>query len=124
VSRPYEKIYCAGDIENRIKECQLDLFADRTSSATMRAYQVRLWFASFAYVPPLRPAPHRPQGHAVPQGQLHSHPPLAAQNRRPRADLGPPHQARYVLVVFRSTRLQDSPLRGSPPRRADEPETV
>jgi len=47
----YEEIYCArGDMENRIKECQLDLFADRTSSATMRANQLRLWFASMAYV--------------------------------------------------------------------------
>jgi hypothetical protein len=47
----YEDVYCArGDIENRIKEQQLDLFADRTSAATMRANQLRLWFASFAYV--------------------------------------------------------------------------
>ena len=46
----YEKIYCArGDMENRIKECQGDLFADRTSTATMRANQLRLWLASFAY---------------------------------------------------------------------------
>ncbi len=46
-----ENIYCArGDMENRIKECQLDLFADRTSTATMRANQLRLWFASMAYV--------------------------------------------------------------------------
>ncbi len=47
----YEDVYCArGDVENRIKEQQLDLFADRTSAATMRANQLRLWFASFAYV--------------------------------------------------------------------------
>ncbi len=47
----YEKVYCArGDMENRIKECQGDLFADRTSTATMRANQLRLWLASFAYV--------------------------------------------------------------------------
>ena len=47
----YERIYCArGDMENRIKECQADLFADRTSAATMRANQLRLWFASMAYV--------------------------------------------------------------------------
>ena len=47
----YEKVYCArGDMENRIKECQGDLFADRTSAATMRANQLRLWFASMAYV--------------------------------------------------------------------------
>jgi hypothetical protein len=37
-------------MENRIKECQLDLFADRTSAATMRANQLRLWFASMAYL--------------------------------------------------------------------------
>jgi hypothetical protein len=62
--RLYEEIYCArGDMENRIKECQLDLFADRTSAATMRANQppsrpgvlstgglgLRLWFAAMAY---------------------------------------------------------------------------
>jgi Transposase DDE domain group 1 len=47
----YEKLYCArGEMENRIKECQLDLYADRTSTATMRANQLRLWFASMAYV--------------------------------------------------------------------------
>ena len=39
-----------GWLENRIKEGQGDLFADRTSAATMRANQLRLWFASMAYV--------------------------------------------------------------------------
>ena len=49
--RLYEKLYCVrGDMENRIKEQQLDLFADRTSTATLRANQLRLYFASFAYV--------------------------------------------------------------------------
>jgi hypothetical protein len=47
----YEQRYCArGEMENRIKECQLDLFSDRTSTATMAANQLRLWFSSFAYV--------------------------------------------------------------------------
>ena len=47
----YEKLFCArGEMENRIKEQQLFLFADRTSSATMRANQLRLWFSSVAYV--------------------------------------------------------------------------
>ena len=47
----YERVYCArGEMENRIKEQQLDLFADRTSTATMAANQLRLWFSSFAYV--------------------------------------------------------------------------
>ena len=47
----YEVQYCArGDMENRIKEQQLYLFADRTSASTMRANQLRLWFSSVAYV--------------------------------------------------------------------------
>jgi hypothetical protein len=47
----YEEVYCArGDMENRIKEQQLGLFADRTSSHTMRANQLRLYFSSFAYI--------------------------------------------------------------------------
>jgi hypothetical protein len=46
----YEEIYCArGDMENRIKEQQLGMFADRTSTATMRGNQLRLWIASLAY---------------------------------------------------------------------------
>jgi hypothetical protein len=47
----YTQVYCArGEMENRIKEQQLFLFADRTSSATMRANQLRLWFSAVAYV--------------------------------------------------------------------------
>jgi hypothetical protein len=47
----YEDLYCArGDMENRIKEQQLGLFADRTSSATFSANHLRLWFSSVAYV--------------------------------------------------------------------------
>ena len=45
----YEDLCCArGDMENRIKEQQLDLFADRTSTATMRANQLRLYFLAFS----------------------------------------------------------------------------
>lgn len=47
----YEQFYCArGEAENRIKECQLDMFADRLSANLFRVNQMRLWFASFAYV--------------------------------------------------------------------------
>ena len=47
----YEDLYCArGDMENRIKEQQLALFADRTSSATLRANQLRLYWSTLAYV--------------------------------------------------------------------------
>jgi hypothetical protein len=47
----YEQDYGArGEMENRIQEQQLHLFADRTSCATMRANQVRLYCYSIAYV--------------------------------------------------------------------------
>ena len=47
----YEDLYCArGDMENRIKEQQLYLFADRTSTATLRGNQIRLYFSSVAYL--------------------------------------------------------------------------
>ena len=46
----YEEFYCArGEAENRIKEQQLGLFADRTSTAYMRSNQLRLYFSSLAY---------------------------------------------------------------------------
>ena len=46
----YEQLYCArGDMENRIKE-QFSLFADRVSSETMRANQMRLYLSTVAYV--------------------------------------------------------------------------
>ena len=47
----YEDEYCArGEMENRIKEQKTFLFSDRTSAATMRANQLRLWFSSVAYL--------------------------------------------------------------------------
>ena len=49
--RLYEEIYCArGDMENRIKEQQLGLFADRTSTRKLAANQLRLYFSAFAYL--------------------------------------------------------------------------
>jgi hypothetical protein len=47
----YEATYCArGEMENRIKEQQMGLFADRTSTGTMRGNQLRLYFSSIAYI--------------------------------------------------------------------------
>jgi hypothetical protein len=47
----YEQFYCArGDMENRIKEQQQDLFADRTSTHWMASNQLRLWFSAFAHL--------------------------------------------------------------------------
>lgn len=47
----YERFYCArGDMENRIKEQQQDLFADRTSTHWMASNQLRLWFSALAHL--------------------------------------------------------------------------
>lgn len=47
----YEDLYCArGEMENRIKEQQLELFADRTSTHFLKSNQLRLWMSSVAYV--------------------------------------------------------------------------
>lgn len=47
----YENVYCSrGEMENRIKEQKTFLFSGRTSAATMRANQLRLWFSSVAYM--------------------------------------------------------------------------
>ncbi len=47
----YTEKYCPrGDMENRIKEQQLELFADRTSTQTFESNQLRLWLSSMAYV--------------------------------------------------------------------------
>jgi hypothetical protein len=49
--RLYEDLYCArGEMENRIKEQQLYLFADRTSTRSFRGNQIRLYFSSVAYL--------------------------------------------------------------------------
>ena len=46
----YETIYCArGEMENRIKEQQMGLFADRTSTASFGSNQIRLYFSSIGY---------------------------------------------------------------------------
>jgi len=62
----YEQEYCArGDMENRIKEQQLMLFADRTSCATMRANQIRLALSTAAYI-----VMRALRAHGLPQTEL------------------------------------------------------
>jgi hypothetical protein len=78
----YEQIYCArGDMENRIKECQMDLFSDRTSSHTIRANQLRLWFSAAAYVLLTRSAKTGPWPDQPGDGDLWHHTRTTAQNR-------------------------------------------
>ena len=112
-ARPlYEKLYCArGDMENRIKECQLDLFADRTSAATMRANQLRLWFASMAYA--LLSALRRRAlaAHRARPRHLRHHPGQAAQDRRAGDRQCPARPRRHGLRLSLRRRL---PPRASP----------
>ena len=79
----YEDVYCArGDMENRIKECQLDLdgrphaghhHARQPAAAVARIDGLRA---------PVRAAPHRPCRNRAGSGDLRHHPPQAAENRR------------------------------------------
>ena len=93
----YEELYCArGDMENRIKEQQLALFADRTSTATMRANQLRLYFSSLAYcaLQALRRA--RAQRHLTGARSVRHHTAQAAQARR----AGACHGTQYLGLVL------------------------
>ncbi len=122
----YETIYCArGEMENRIKECQLDLFADRTSSATMRANQLRLWFSSLAYVL-MCAAPDRPRGDGIGQCHLRHDPAEAAQDRRAGADQRAPGQRRHGLRLPVAGRVRTGPRRAEPSLRLSrhEPDTA
>jgi len=103
----YEAIYCArGEMENRIKECQLDRFADRTSAATMRANQLRLWFASRGLRAALRLAPHWPGAHAVRRGDMRHHPPQAVEACRPGAHQRATHQTRHGVRLSLAGRVR------------------
>ena len=84
-------------MENHIKECQLDMFADRTSAATMRTNQLRLWFASMGLRAALRPARHRPRSNPLRRRHLRNHPLEAAQDRRPSDDQRLTPQGRHDL---------------------------
>src|SRR6516164_9221548 len=107
----YEKVYCArGDMENRIKECQTDLFADRTSAKTMRANQLRLWVRGDGLCAGLRLAPDCPAAHAVCRGDLRYDPPQAVQDRRAGASQRPPHQDRDGLRLSLPKRVRPRPF--------------
>jgi hypothetical protein len=95
-------------MENRIKECQLDLFADRTSANPMRANQLRRWFASMAYV---MVAALRRIGLKHTQiadatcGSIR----LKLQDRRPRHRQCATGQNRYGLSLPMGTRVRARP---------------
>ena len=112
----YEDTYCPrGDMENRIKDCQLDLFANRMSAHAYKANQLRLLLAAFAYVliDGIRrvalkkddPGQDRPQ----------YHPPEISEGRRQSHQLRATHQA----LPARCLPLQRPLLQG--PRRPGAP---
>lgn len=69
----YEQEYCArGEMENRIKEQQLYLFADRTSCATMRANQIRLYLSTVAYIVMRALREHGLKGTEMAKAQCHT----------------------------------------------------
>ncbi len=79
-------LYCArGDMENRIKEQQLDLFADRTSTATMRANQIRLYFSSLRLRAAVRAAPLGLGRYRAGARPVRHDPPEAPEDRGPGA---------------------------------------
>ena len=105
----YERVYCPrGNMENTIKEQQLDLFSDRTSASRFAANQLRILFSAFASI--LFVALRR---------ALHGHPPgprhrrnaaaQAPQDRRPRHGLGAKGQGRHGLRTPVGRRLRTRP---------------
>ena len=87
----YEQLYCArGEMENRIKE-QLSLFADRMSTETLRANQLRLYFSSLAYVLGRGLAAVGLGGYGVGGSPSGYYPAEVAENRRTGAHHRAPH---------------------------------
>jgi hypothetical protein len=98
----YEDLYCArGEMENRIKEQQMDLFADRTSTATVWSNQVRLWFS------------HAAQALALRVGGLHADAGLPADGASGNGDgrghvRDDPHETAEDRSVCETDRAADS----------------
>ena len=90
----YEDTYCPrGDMENRIKDCQLDLFANRMSAHAYKANQLRLLLAAFAYVLIDGIPPRRPEKDDPGQGRPQYHTPETSEARRQSHQLSATHQA-------------------------------
>jgi len=101
----YEKLYCArGEAENRIGE-QFELFADRASSATIAANQLRMWFSAFAYSARYR-ASRRPAQNLLRRRRRRDHPPETAQARRSRAHQRAPRPLRHRHKLPRQGRVR------------------
>ncbi len=113
----YEQIYCArGEMENRIKEQQLMLFADRTSAHTMRANQLRLTFSTIAYLHASCTAKLRVERDGTRVGSGGDDPHAGAENRCPGQGHLSPHLGQTVDSPPRAADLRnnyDSPANES-----------
>ena len=101
--RLYEVVYCGrGEMENRIKEQQLGLFADRTSSRKLAANQLRLYFSSFRLRDAAAVAPVGAGGNGAGIRTVLDDPPESAEDRGP----GPGHQSQGLVVLFRELSVR------------------
>ena len=91
------------------RECQLGLFTDRTSAATMRANQLRLWFASMAYMLDCGTSPDRAQPHPIRPSHLRDDPPQAPQNQCSRHHQCPADQGRHGIRAHLRSRVRARP---------------
>jgi hypothetical protein len=97
----YETLYCQrGQMENRLNECQGDMFADRTPAPTTCANQLRQQLASFPYVL-MCGAPYRPCRHEARSDHMRHHPAKAPQDRCSR------HHQRQAREACARVRLPD-----------------
>ena len=120
----YEKLYCArGDMENRIKECQLDLFADRTSArpcAPISCASGSPPSPTFSSAPcAASPLSTRssPRPTAQPSASSSSRSARSCESRSGASSSPWPHPSP-------TSANTGSPMPGSPPRRADEPDSA
>jgi hypothetical protein len=99
----YEDVYCKrGEMENRIKETQSDLFGDRMPATTVRANQLRMWFSAIAYVLMCASCwkhasgmtPDRTRRHRDGTGDLCYHPAAAAEDWCTSHRFGTPREGR------------------------------
>jgi ribosomal protein L29 len=113
----YEKVYCArGEMQNRIKECQGDLFADRASTAAMHVNPAQAVVRLLRLRPDLRGQTRRPRPHPVRRSDLRHDKAQAPQARR-----SCPRQ-RAARQISRSPRPRPTPTNGAwPPPASPEP---
>ena len=111
-------------MENRIKDCQLDFFANRMSAHAYKANQLRLLLAAFRLCPHRRYPPRRPEKDDPGQGRPQYHPPETSESRRQSHQLRATHQALPARCLSLTKTCSSRPTlpwrphdRNSPPQQ-------